>query len=264
MKLLMLRIAFIFVLLLQHSMASVAQNKDLFEKKVYQSKAGVTLPYRILYPENYNPKNKYPLVLFLHGAGERGNDNEAQLVHGASLFLAKRTEFPAIVVFPQCPKDRAWSSAKIDRNNPDSKFDYNYSVRPQTPELTSVMELLAELRSQHKIDKKRLYIMGLSMGGMGTFEAISRHPKVFAAAIPICGGGDPAFARSFAKKVPIWVFHGTDDTVVRVDYSRQMVKAAEAAGGEVKYSEYPGVKHNSWDNAFAEPGLLQWLFENKK
>lgn len=241
-----------------------AQDKSLFEKKVWQSENGVSLPYRILYPDDYNPKQKYPLLVFLHGAGERGNDNEAQLAHGASLFLNSRTTFPAIFVFPQCAKDSYWSSVKIDRNQPEYKFDYNYAATSETPELAAVMSLIRQLEKDHKIDKKRRYIMGLSMGSMGTFEALTRHPSVFAAAIPICSGGDTSLAGNFAKKVPVWVFHGADDSVVHADYSRNMVKAIENAGGKPKYTEYPGVNHNSWDNAFAEPELLKWLFSHRK
>lgn len=242
-----------------------AQGKERYEKKTFLSKSGLELPYRILLPENYNPKTKYPLVMFLHGAGERGSDNEAQLVHGSSLFLSKQSEFPAIVVFPQCRKDSYWSSVKIDRNQePQSRFNYDYSSNSETEDLSAVIELISDLQKHHKLDKKRVYIMGLSMGGMGTFEALSRHPKLFAAAIPICGGGDTTQVGNFAKQVPLWIFHGADDSVVHADYSRSMVKAIEAAGGKVKYTEYPKVNHNSWDNAFAEPELLSWLFKQKK
>lgn len=235
-----------------------------YQQETYLAKNGTEIPYRILYPAGFDPSKKYPLLLFLHGAGERGHDNQAQLVHGSSLFLEKQAQFPAIVVFPQCPKDRYWSSVKIDRSQPKYKFEYDYKSTKETPELSAVMDLLKDLARKHKIDRKRIYIMGLSMGGMGTFEAITRHPRVFAAAVPVCGGGDPSLVGKFAKKVPLWVFHGADDTVVNVDYSREMVKAIESAGGKVKYTEYPGVNHNSWDNAFAEPELLPWLFSQKK
>ncbi len=241
-----------------------SQDVSPYQQKTYLSKNGTEIPYRLLYPAGFDPSRKYPLVLFLHGAGERGNDNQAQLVHGSSLFLEKQAQFPAIVVFPQCPKDRYWSSVKIDRSQPKYKFEYDYKSTKETSELSAVMDLLEDLRSKHKIDKNRIYIMGLSMGGMGTFEAITRHPRIFAAAIPICAGGDPSLVGSFAKKVPLWVFHGDEDAVVHVDYSREMVKAIEDAGGKVKYTEYPGINHNSWNNAFAEPELLPWLFSQKK
>lgn len=254
----------LFVLVLQPAVTQ-AQGKEQYAKKTFTSKGGLELPYRILLPENYNPRTKYPLVMFLHGAGERGNDNEAQLVHGSSLFLSKRSEFPAIVVFPQCRKDSFWSSVKIDRNqDPNNRFNFDYSSTKQTEDLTAVIELISDLQKQHKIDKKRVYVMGLSMGGMGTFEALTRHPKLFAAGIPICGGGDTKLVGNFAGKVPVWVFHGADDSVVPADCSRSMVKAIESAGGKVKYTEYPKVNHNSWDNAFAEPELLSWLFKQKK
>ncbi len=241
-----------------------AQVTDPYQQKTYLAKNGTEIPYRILYPAGFDPSRKYPLVLFLHGAGERGNDNRAQLVHGSSLFLEKQAQFPAIVVFPQCPKDRYWSSVKIDRSKPKNRFEYDYESTSETPELSAVMELVKDLGRKHRIDRSRMYIMGLSMGGMGTFEAITRHPRTFAAAVPVCGGGDASLVDKFAKKVPVWIFHGADDSVVHVDYSREMVKAAEAAGGKVKYTEYPGVGHDSWNNAFAEADLLPWLFSQKK
>lgn len=262
------RISFLLVsLLLLSTFSSVvmAQGTERYEKKTYAAQNGLELPYRLLLPDNFNPKNRYPLIIFLHGAGERGDDNEAQLVHGSSMFLSKQTDFPSIVVFPQCRKDSYWSSVQIDRNqSPEKRFNYDYSASPQTPDLTAVIELIVDLQNQFKIDKKRIYIMGLSMGGMGTFEAITRHPKLFAAAIPICGGGDTRLVANFAKKVPVWIFHGADDNVVHVNYSRSMVNAIEAAGGKVKYTEYPNVNHNSWDRAFAEPDLLPWLFQHKR
>ncbi|GAA4440322.1 dienelactone hydrolase family protein [Ravibacter arvi] len=260
----LLHFLLIWVLVAGTVVPSAAQEADQFEAKKYTAKNGVELPYRVLLPENFDPSKRYPLLLFLHGSGERGNDNKAQLVHGSALFLQKRADFPAIVVFPQCAKEGYWASAKIDRNQPKYKFAYDYVTRGETPQLAAVMELVKELDKLYKIDRKRRYIMGLSMGGMGTFEAISRHPGVFAAAIPICGGGDTTQVRKFSRKLPLWVFHGSEDNVVHADFSRSMVKAIEAAGGKVKYTEYPGLNHNSWDKAFSEPELLPWLFAQKR
>jgi predicted peptidase len=243
-----------------------AQFQQLYEKKEFIS-GGDTLRYRILYPINYNANKKYPLVMFLHGAGERGNDNEAQLLHGGNLFAdsAMRQQFPAIVIFPQCPRDDWWARITRDENNKDSLGSFRFtSDQPIGKSLGLVSKLLDTLATSNTVNTKKIYLGGLSMGGMGTFELLWRKPNFFAAAIPICGGGDPQKVTIYAKKFPIWIFHGGSDPVVPVSNSRLMSHALQAAGAKVKYTEYPGVGHNSWDNAFAEPGLLKWLFAQKK
>lgn len=243
-----------------------AQFQQLYEKKEFIS-GGDTLRYRILYPVNYNADKKYPLVLFLHGAGERGNDNEAQLIHGGSLFTdsAIRQQFPAIVVFPQCPRNDWWARITRDEKIKDSLGIFRFtSDLPIGKSLGLVSQLLDSMAAGNTVNTKRIYLGGLSMGGMGTFELLWRKPHFFAAAIPICGGGDPQKVTIYAKKFPIWVFHGGSDPVVPVANSHLMVNALKAAGAKVKYTEYPGVGHNSWDNAFAEPELLPWLFGKKK
>ncbi len=236
-----------------------------FEKKEFSTKEGNVLLYQILYPENYDPKVKYPVILFLHGAGERGNDNVAQLTHGSKLFLNEqnRKKYPAIVIFPQCPKESFWSSIKIDRTKASYSFDFTYNDELNWPTQAAV-DLVKSLVKEKKADKKRLYIMGLSMGGMGTMEVVSRYPKMFAAAAPICGGADLTLVKKYAKKLPFWVFHGDADAVVPVSNSRKLVEALNALKANVTYSEYPGVNHNSWDNAFAEPEFLAWFFSKKK
>lgn len=240
----------------------MAQDTSLYSKREFISPEGKKLLYRMLLPERYDQSRKYPLILVLHGAGERGNDNEKQLLHGSKLFLdsTNRKKFPAIVVFPQCPAESYWSSVEIDRTKTPLALDFDYS-RPATDPLTLTMMLLNELIGSEKIDTRRIYITGLSMGGMGTFEAIHRYPDTFAAALPICGGGDTA--RYKKVETPFWVFHGVDDDVVDVDYSTAMVDKLKELKVKVKYTEYPGVKHNSWDNAFAEKKFLKWMFRKK-
>ncbi len=245
-----------------------AQSLDSFERRTFTANNGTTLPYRILYPRGYdrNDKEKYPLVLFLHGAGERGEDNEAQLVHGAKMLLSDthRRLFPAIYVFPQCPKDGYWSNVDVDRNTQpvDLTFDF---TQPPTPALLAVEQLLNKLRQEECLDKKRLYVMGLSMGGMGTFELVYRRPKTFAAAVPICGGMDTENYNKKARKTQFWVHHGADDSVVSVKESRAAVARLRELGyRDVKYSEYPGVNHNSWDQAFTDPELYPWLFAQRR
>ena len=242
-----------------------AQDLSLFQKHTFTAADGKTLPYRILFPEYYDKNQKYPLLLFLHGAGERGNDNEKQLVHGAKLFLSEagRRDFPGIILMPQCPAEGYWSSANVDRTKTPLIFDFDYT-RPPTPSLAMVMDLLRQVLKEESVDQTRLYIAGLSMGGMGTFEAVHRHPKLFAAAMPICGGGDAVNYSKKVKKMPFWVFHGTDDGVVVVRHSREMVEKLKQVKAQVAYAEYPGVNHNSWDNAFAEPDFLKWLMQHKR
>ncbi len=240
-----------------------AQNMDLYQKHLYISGTD-TLPYRLLLPENYDASKKYPLIYFLHGAGERGNDNEKQLVHGAKLFLkdSVRRNFPAIIVFPQCPSNSFWSN--VDFKMQDGKRQFFF---PEAREATMAMQmaqgLLKKLLKQYKVEKKQVYVGGLSMGGMGTFEIVHRNPKLFAAATPICGGGNTAWA-SQMKKSKWWIFHGAKDDVVPPYLSQQMADALKANGALIKFTLYPEANHNSWDAAFSEPDFLPWLFAQKK
>jgi predicted peptidase len=238
------------------------QDFSAYLQRNYIGADGDTLLYRVLMPESYQQGKKYPLVLFLHGAGERGNDNESQLVHGSKLFLQPdlRKQYPAIVVFPQCPKDGYW--ARVERNAERQQWDFPFHETPGNA-MGLVIQLLDELIRTEQVDTSRLYVGGLSMGGMGTFELLARQPQRFAAAIPICGGSNPLLAPLYAPHTPLWIFHGDADVVVPVALSRKMAEAARRAGGQVRYTEYPGVNHNSWDPAFAEPDLLKWLFSHK-
>lgn len=239
-------------------------NFSLFEKQ-YFLQGEDTLPCRILSPAHFSPQKKYPLIVFLHGSGERGSDNESQIKWGGSLFLDSvyREKFPAIVVFPQCPADSSWSTRVRPKPGDTAKYRFPLDLPPTRP-LQMVMSFIDTLVNSGIVDTKRIYIGGLSMGGFGTFEILWRKPGFFAAAFPICGGGNPQSTALYAKKFPIWVFHGTDDDVVPVNNSRIMEAALKAAGAKVKYTEYAGVKHDSWINAFAEPDLLPWLFAQKK
>jgi predicted peptidase len=232
-----------------------------FEKKSFQVSDGKVLPYQIMYPKDYKPGKKYPLLVVLHGAGERGDDNEVQMKYGKNVFLdsLNRINYPAIVIFPQCPKDSYWSSVKINRSTVPTTFVFDYTAPINWP-LQAVIDLVKSIK--HK--KNRTYIMGLSMGGMGTMEAVSRNPKMFAAASPICGGADLSYVPQYAKRVPLWVHHGDVDVVVPVRHSRELVKAVQDQGVDIRYTEYPGVNHNSWENAFKQPDLLAWIFSHRK
>ena len=216
-------------------------------------------------PQNYDSTKKYPLVYFLHGAGERGNDNEKQLMHGASLFLREdtRKDYPAIVVFPQCAQNSFWSNVVFSQDNEGKrKFDFPTGGEP-TKAMILAQGLLDQLLKSYPIRKKHVYVGGLSMGGMGTFELVRRNPKLFAAAIPICGGANPATAEQM-NKTSWWIFHGAKDDVVPPALSQQMYEALLNAKAGVKFTLYPEANHNSWDSAFAEKELLPWLFSQKR
>lgn len=243
-----------------------ARSQDLpqYEKQTFVTNTD-SLPYRLLLPKDFNPKKKYPLVFVLHGAGERGNDNQKQLMHGGKLFLKEevRKEFPAIVVFPQCPQGSYWSNVSITTDK-DNKRTFNFQPGGEpTRAMALAQGLLEQLIKTYRIKKKQVYIAGLSMGGMGTFEMVRRNPDLFAAAIPICGGADPATAAQLVK-TNWWIFHGAKDNVVPVAFSEKMNKALLQAKAPVKLTIYPEVMHDSWNNAFAEPALLSWLFAQKK
>lgn len=252
---------FITTFLMLHSFFSNGQN--VYEKNIFITQSGDTLPYRILYPEHYDPAKTYPLVLFLHGAGERGKDNEKQLTHGAGLFLQEknRLEFPAIVVFPQCPPESYWASVRSERKEMPYVFHFDYS-RPSTWPLEASVALVKKIRMEEGVDKDRIYLMGLSMGGMGTFEILARHEGLFAAAVPVCGGADLNYSEKL-ESTPLWIFHGENDKVVDVKNSREIYSKLKSGKGNVRYTEYPGVGHDSWNNAFAEPQLLPWMFSNR-
>jgi predicted peptidase len=241
-----------------------AQDLSLFQKKWYVQNND-TLPYRILLPINFNPSKKYPLVLFLHGAGERGSDNEKQLIHGAKLFAndSIRQQFPAIVVFPQCAENSYWSNVIRETDSTGKRnFLFQTGGEPTTP-MRLLQRLITQLTDEYPVDRKRMYVGGLSMGGMGTFELVRRNPLTFAAAIPICGGAHPKTAGKL-NKTAWWVFHGAKDDVVPPIYSEQMVNALKKKKAEVLFRLYPDANHNSWDAAFAEKDLLPWLFSHHK
>lgn len=242
------------------STLTFAQDFSAFQAKQLIHR-GDTLPYRILYPENYDPEASYPVLFFLHGAGERGNDNGKQLTHGAKLFLEDsiRAAFPAIVVFPQCPIDSYWSNVDI-QSTPDGRREFYFRTKGKPAIAMSLfLRLVKHIRKHEAVDQQRLYIGGLSMGGMGTFEALRREPNLFAAAFAICGGDNTANAKHYTH-VPLWVFHGEQDDVVPSTHSLTIVAELKRLGASPKATFYPTANHNSWDDAFAEPELLPWLF----
>jgi len=242
------KVSLLFALIVM-AQSSVAQDSDQFDKLTYQS-AQNTLLYRLLKPKDVKENQKYPLVIFLHGIDERGNDNTSNLKYITPLFLndKNRNNYPCYVAVPQCPATENWTYP-------------NWYQEPKEP-MRSVIALIDSLSALPFIDSKRIYIMGLSMGGYGTWYLLTRFPDTFAAAIPICGGGDWSQVDKFAY-VPIWTFHGSRDKTVHPDQTRMMVSAIKKAGGKPKYTEYKKAGHDSWTNAFNEPELLPWLFKHK-
>ena len=245
------------------STVSAQEGLNLYEKKLF-IKGADTLRYRILYPKKYKKRKSYPLIVFLHGSGERGNDNEKQLFHGGDLFVKEevRKYFPAIVIFPQSPVNITWSNFKRTLGKNDWQF---FPDQPPTIPQQLVKDLLDSFVNNKMADSKRVYIGGISLGGLGTYEMLIRYPDYFAAAFPICGAVSvPQFLAS-ASPLPLWIFHGALDASVTPEYDRDLYKALMTRGAKnVNYTEYPKAGHNSWDSAFAEPKLLPWLFSNKK
>ncbi len=231
-----------------------------FSKDVFISLNGDSLLYQELQPQAIDANTKYPLVLFLHGAGERGSDNEAQLQHGANMFTnpVNQEKHPTFALFPQCPANSYWAPIKISSTKDDSFFPYK---APMPTTLQAVKELLDTFIANNPIDPSRIYIVGLSMGGMGTFEMVCRFPELFAAAIPICGGVNTQRLQEIETSTTFRIFHGDADTVVPVAFSRDAYTTLKTKGVDVEYIEFPGVNHDSWTPAFNRDDFMEWLFE---
>ena len=232
--------------------------QDAYQAKTYRDAAGQALPYRLLRPEKVEPGKSYPLVLFMHGAGERGTDNALQLVYFAAEFVKpeNRQKYPCFVVSPQCPAEYRW--VEVDWGLPSHAMP----EKPSVP-LKLALELVEQLAAELPVDKGRIYVTGLSMGGFGAWDAVQRRPQFFAAAVPICGGGDTAQAPKL-KDLPIWAFHGDKDTTVSPRRTTTMIEAIRQAGGTTKMTIYPGVDHDCWTRTYADPDVLAWLFAQKK
>lgn len=220
---------------------------------------GGELPYRVLKPTKMAPGSAYPLVVFLHGAGERGTDNQAQLKWNVGIFAKPEVQakFPCFVIAPQCPPDRRWVEVHWGEAEP-----HTMPKEPSVP-MGQLMALLPQFMKENPVDRQRVYVIGLSMGGFGTWDLLARMPTSFAAGIPICGGADNRTAPLIAT-IPVWVWHGDKDGVVPTIRSRSMVEALRAAGGQPRYQELAGVDHFAWVPAFEEPTILDWLFAQRR
>jgi predicted peptidase len=220
---------------------------------------GDTLNYRLLFPDA-DTLRRYPLVIFLHGSGERGNDNEAQLKWGVMNFATDQNMMlhPAIVIAPQCPEKMSWSNFSRGKSSSDMRLQ----AEPAKP-MELLIGLIHQLMRTMPVDSNRIYITGLSMGGFGTYDAIERYPDLFAAAVPVCGGGDPTKASSIAH-TPIWIFQGAEDPAVNPSYTLDMFEALTKLGAHPGITQYPEVGHFSWLGAYSDPLMIEWLFRQHK
>ncbi|HAD97611.1 MAG TPA: hypothetical protein DCG19_09405 [Cryomorphaceae bacterium] len=234
-----------------------------FEKRTFTYN-GNTLPYQVLFPRNYDPTSSYPLVIFLHGAGERGSNNTSQMAYGSNTFGSydARTNYPAIVIFPQCPSNTMWSRrAKYDQNG-QLLFEFPVEQNPNTA-MEMVIELVRDYVAHEAVDDKRIYVSGLSMGGIGTFEFCYYAPDLPAAAVSIAGGHDSAFVDSYAAGIDFRLYHGDNDGVVPPRYSREMHTALQQGGFSSEYFEAPGRGHE-WNYVLNDPDYIQWMFNQSR
>ncbi len=229
------------IVLGQEASAQEASEAKSVESSQLQAKelnrqATVRLKYLLHLPKDYGTQEKWPLILFLHGAGERGDNLELVKKHGPPKLIAAGKELPFIVIAPQCPSGRWWQAHEL-------------------------AVLLDEIEENYKVDRQRIYVTGLSMGGFGTWDLAAYQPNRFAAIVPICGGGEPFTTRLYAH-VPTWVFHGDQDNVVPLARSESMVEGLKRANGNVKFTIYPEVGHDSWTETYDNDQLYQWMLEH--
>ena len=235
---------------------------DSFLRLDFTASNGESLPYCLYVPSNYSEEYAYPLVLFLHGAGVRGEDesNGNQLAEGVQgLFVPKNTPiYDAIAVFPLCDSESRWAETDWALGN------YSLDDLEISRNMSAVVELLDYIMEEYSVNPNRQYVTGFSMGGFGTWDIIMRYPDRFAAAAPLCGGGDPSKAE-LLKDLPLWIAHDLDDDAVPVMASQDMVNALEDAGSTVyKYFETSGVGHNVWDPNYRNPEFQEWMFSQVK
>jgi predicted peptidase len=210
--------------------------------------ANITTHYMLFVPQGYKPDGRpWPLMLFLHGLGECGhNELERVKIHGPPGFVDSKPDFPFIVVTPQCPPPKG------------AMKDVPTAWKPE-----ELIQLVDHVEKNLNVDRTRVYVTGLSMGGFGTWRLVAAYPERFAAALPICGGGEPAAMAPTLRRVPIWAFHGERDPTVPVERSREMVEAVRCAGGDVRLTVYPSVEHNSWKQTYDNPEVYKWLLSHR-
>ncbi|MBI3416135.1 MAG: prolyl oligopeptidase family serine peptidase [Verrucomicrobia bacterium] len=228
-----------------NAQADKIQSAKAFKRQITTT---VSAEYLLYLPHDYDQKKskRWPLILFLHGAGERGTNVWTVAVHGPPKIVKAKPDFQFIVVSPQCPTGQTWNN-------------------------DTIMALLDEITAKYKVDKSRVYLTGLSMGGFGSWSLATSHPERFAAVAPICGGGDPIRILladkqrlEILKSLPIWAFHGAKDNVVKLERSEQMVNAFKKIGNDVKLTVYPEAGHDSWTEAYNNPELYEWFLQHSR
>ncbi len=245
---------------------AMCTNKDqstidrTYSKEVFKSPSSFILPYRLLQPDKIEKGEHYPLVIFLHGSGERGTDNELQLKHIAPYFLEDSfmEKYPSYVIFPQCPENSRWSKTIVN----NGQWYVGESMGPE-PAGQAVLELIDQFIRENPVDRRHIYIAGLSMGGFGTLDLVRHRPEFFAAAVSICGGGNKRYTHVY-EDLPIWLFHGTKDPVVPVHLSKEMAEEYAARYMEYRYTEFPEGGHDIWNEAWQTPELIPWLFSKER
>jgi predicted peptidase len=217
---------------------------DIQQAHTFQGQVtiSVSLQYLLYLPKAYDPhqRQRWPLLLYLHGSGERGTNLELVKRHGPPKLIAEGQDFPFIVVSPQCAMFEGWMT-----------------------KLHVLSLLLDEIESKYAVDAERIYVTGNSMGGFGTWALAIAHPQRFAAIAPICGGGDPS-AVCALQRLPVWTFHGAKDIVIPIEYTEQMVERLKGCDGNVQFTIYPEAKHDSWTRTYADPQLYTWFLEHSK
>lgn len=223
------------------SEALAGQSEKKLTKKIEKEVQG---RYLLYLPKGYEKESekRWPMMMFLHGAGERGDNLDLVKLHGPAMMVESGKEFPFILISPQCPAGKWWSELE---------------------QLLFLEALLDDITAEYNVDVSRVYLTGLSMGGFGTWALAMEQPGRFAAIAPICGGGMKFLAYRL-KDVPTWVFHGEDDNVVPLSYSQGMVDALKLAGGDVRFTIYPKTGHDSWRKAYADEGLYEWFLSQQR
>lgn len=240
--------------------------QEIFDKKTFKASDGYELNYRIHLPDDYSPDKEYPMLLFLHGAGAKGNDNEKQLTQGVQqMFTYSAGKVSdSIVIAPQCPLLSPDTAKWVNVSDWVSGCNYDSEKIAESQQMKAVVELLDYIRENYSTDESRWYVTGLSMGGFATWDMIVRHPELWAAAVPLCGGADYRKA-SVIKDLPIWTFHGDEDPTVPIRGTEQMVNALKDAGSTtIKYNKLSGQKHDIWNGVYSYTIMWNWLYEQKK
>lgn len=218
--------------------SGLVQADDPQKSMKLDTQVRVHMDYLLYLPEDYESKESWPLVLFLHGSGERGTDLELVRKHGPPKLIAEGKKFPCIIVSPQCPPGKSWEAYELNA-------------------------LLDELCGTLKVDQERISVTGLSMGGFGTWQLANFAPARFSAIAPICGGGETRWARRLSH-LSIWIVHGAKDESVPVIRSQEMADAIRDAGGHPQLTIYPEAQHDSWTETYNNPAFFEWLLLQKR